>query len=128
MLTVRATASPQPRVQPAPVHWLTMSDGRAVGYQIDPELVEDFMFRAGLTRASLAIAIRSSKGYVTDILGSVNKETGVRTAPRRQPSEAIIKRLADALDVHPRALLLRAVNANSVSMVPEPASDEPVPA
>lgn len=102
--TVRGTQGAKVRPQPAPVHWLTMSDGRDVGYQIDPELVADFMLRAGITRAELARQIGSSKGYVTDIL------TG-----RRQPRENVVKAIADVLDVNPRALLLRAIAANSVS-------------
>lgn len=105
-----------------------MPDGRAVGYQIDPELVEDFMLRAGVSRADLAAAIPSSKGYISDILGAVDRVTGEKKAPRRQPSQKVLKKIADVLDVHPRALLLRALPANSVSAQPEPVSDEPVPA
>jgi transcriptional regulator with XRE-family HTH domain len=90
--------------RPAPVTWLTAVDGRTVGYQIDPELVADFMLRAGVTKAELARRMRTSQGYVTDIL------TG-----RRQPREDKVRAMADALDVHPRALLLRALTANSTS-------------
>lgn len=127
MLTVAGNAIPIPAPRVAPVHWLTLPDGRAVGYQIDPELVEDFMLRAGLSRAALATAIESSKGYVTDILGVTDKETGVREQPRRQPSEKVLKKLADVLDVHPRALILRGVSANLVQPQREPGSEQ-VPA
>lgn len=105
-----------------------MPDGRAVGYQIDPELVEDFLLRAGANRADLAVAIKSSKGYVSDILGAVDRVTGEKKAPRRQPSPKVLKQIADFLDVHPRALLLRALPANSVSAKSDPVSDEPVSA
>lgn len=88
----------------APVTWLTVSDGTVVGYQIDPELVQDFMLRAGITRAELARRVGTSKGYITDLLSG-----------RRQPREDKVRAMAEALNVHPRALLLRAVVANSVS-------------
>jgi transcriptional regulator with XRE-family HTH domain len=91
-------------VKPAPVTWLTSADGRTVGFQIDPELLQDFMLRAGITRAELARRAKTSKGYITDILKG-----------RRQPSEATVRAIADVLDVHPRALLLRAVTALSES-------------
>ncbi len=93
--------------KPAPVTWLTALDGRAVGYQIDPELLLDFMLRAGITKAELARRIGSSKGYITDIA------TG-----RRQPREDKVRAIADALDVHPRALLLRAVSAPQSAVSP----------
>lgn len=81
-----------------------MPDGTSVGYQIDPELVQDFMIRGGVTRAELARRMQSSKGYITDLLGG-----------RRQPSEEKLLAMAEALNVHPRALLLRAVAAKQVS-------------
>lgn len=86
--------------RPAPVTWLTTYDGRTVGYQIDPELVADFMLRAGVTKAELARRCNTSKGYITDILNG-----------RRQPREDKVRAMADALNVLPRALLLRAVSA-----------------
>lgn len=73
-----------------------------MGYQVDPELICDFMLRAGLTKAELARKANTSQGYLTDIL------TG-----RRQPREGTLKAIADALDVLPRALLLRVVGAHS---------------
>lgn len=94
--------------RPAPVTWLTAGDGSTVGYQIDPELVEDFMMRAGVTRAELARRIGTSKGYVTDILGG-----------RRQPREDKVRAIAEALDVLPRALLLRAVSAPQSAAMPD---------
>lgn len=97
-----------------------MPDGRDVGYQMDVEAVELFMIHAGLNRASLAEAIDSSKGYVSDILG-----TKERPQPRRTPSEVMLKKIADALNVKPRMLLLRAVVANSVSDDREPGSTVP---
>lgn len=78
-----------------------------MGYQIDPELLTDFMLRAGITRAELARRIPTSKGYITDILNG-----------RRQPREGTVRAIADVLDVHPRALLLRAITANSASLGP----------
>jgi transcriptional regulator with XRE-family HTH domain len=75
-----------------------------VGYQIDPELVADFMLRAGVTKAELARRMGTSQGYVTDILNG-----------RRQPREDKVRAMADALNVLPRALLLRVVTANSSS-------------
>jgi ribosome-binding protein aMBF1 (putative translation factor) len=94
-----ATVADMPQ-RPAPVTWLTVVDGRTVGYQIDPELLEDFMLRAGITKSQLAKKTGMSKGYITDIVQG-----------RRQPREDKVRLLADALDVHPRALLLRAVSA-----------------
>lgn len=84
--------------------WLTTPDGASIGYQIDPELVQDFMIRSGVTRAELARRMASSKGYITDLLGG-----------RRQPSEEKLLAMAEALNVHPRALLLRAITAKQVS-------------
>lgn len=86
--------------RPAPVTWLTTTDGRHVGYQIDPELLADFMLRAGITKAELARRTGTSKGYITDIIQG-----------RRQPREDKVRALAEVLNVHPRALLLRAVDA-----------------
>lgn len=77
-----------------------------MGYQVDPELIRDFMIRAGLTKAELARQAGTSQGYLTDIL------TG-----RRQPREGTLKALADALDVLPRALLLRVVGASESAPV-----------
>lgn len=93
-----------------------------MGYQIDTEAVELFMVHAGLSRAKLAEAIGSSKGYISDILG-----TG-REQPRRTPSEVMLKKMADALDVKPRMLILRAVVANSVSDERETGSTPAIPA
>lgn len=90
--------------RPAPVTWLTAADGRTVGYQIDPELLLDFMLRAGITKAELARRSGTSKGYITDIVKG-----------RRQPREDKVRAIATVLDVHPRALLLRAVTALSSS-------------
>lgn len=91
-------------LKPAPVTWLTLATGESAGYQLDPELVQDFMLRAGVTRAELARRVGTSKGYITDLLGG-----------RRQPREDKVRAIADALNVHPRALLLRAVIAKQVS-------------
>lgn len=73
-----------------------------MGYQIDPDLLADFMLRKGLTKAALAKAAGTSQGYVHDILNG-----------RRQPREGTLKAIADAVDVLPRALLLRVVGASS---------------
>lgn len=73
-----------------------------MGYQVDPDLIRDFMLRAGVTEAELARRAKTSRGYVHDIL-----------AGRRQPREGTLRALADALDVLPRALLLRVVSASS---------------
>lgn len=97
--------------RPAPVTWLTLGDGRAVGYQIDPELLADFMLRAGITKAELARRISTSKGYITDICGG-----------RRQPREDKVRAIAEVLDVHPRALLLRAVGAPQSASTPDDAA------
>lgn len=88
--------------KPAPIAWLPTESGKHMGYQIDPDLVRDFMLRAGLTEAELARRANTSRGYVHDILGG-----------RRQPRAGTLKAIADALDVLPRALLLRVVGANS---------------
>lgn len=77
-----------------------------MGYQIDPELLLDFMLRAGMTKAELARRTGLSKVYIGDIV-----------AGRRQPREDKVRLIADVLDVHPRALLLRAVSARQ-SAVP----------
>lgn len=77
-----------------------------MGYQIDPDLIRDFMLRAGLTEAELARRASTSRGYVHDILRG-----------RRQPREGTLKAIADALDVLPRALLLRVVSASSDASV-----------
>jgi lambda repressor-like predicted transcriptional regulator len=87
---------------PAPVAWLPAAEGTRMGYQVDPDLIRDFMLRKGLTKAQLAREAGTSQGYLTDIL------TG-----RRQPREGTLKALADALDVLPRALLLRVLGAHS---------------
>ena len=94
--------------QPAPLSWVRLPEGGHVGYQIDPELVRDFMLRAGVTQAMLADRLGTSRGYVHDILSG-----------RRQPREDKVKALADALDVHPRALLLRAVSAPQNAATPD---------
>lgn len=73
-----------------------------MGYQVDPDLIRDFMLRAGVSEAELARRAGTSRGYIHDILGG-----------RRQPREARLKAIADALDVLPRALLLRVVGAHS---------------
>jgi transcriptional regulator with XRE-family HTH domain len=88
------------RTRPAPVTWLTTVDGRTVGYQIDPELLADFMVRAGVTKAQLAQRSGLSKAYVTQICKGI-----------RQPREDKVRAIAEVLDVHPRALLLRAIDA-----------------
>jgi transcriptional regulator with XRE-family HTH domain len=92
--------------QPAPIAWLPPADGIRMGYQVDPELIRDFMIRKGLTKAALAREAGTSQGYLSDILNG-----------RRQPREGTLKSLADALDVLPRALLLRVVGANSDASV-----------
>lgn len=69
-----------------------------MGYQVDPDLIRDFMLRAGVSEAELARRAATSRGYVHDILNG-----------RRQPREGTLKAIADALDVLPRALLLRVV-------------------
>lgn len=94
--------------KPAPVTWLTTVDGRHVGYQIDPELLADFMLREGITKAELSRRIGSSKGYITDIVKG-----------RRQPREDKVRAIAEVLNVHPRALLLRALDAPQ-SALPQP--------
>lgn len=73
-----------------------------MGYQVDPDLIRDFMLRAGFTEAELSRRASTSRGYIHDIL------TG-----RRQPRAGTLKAIADALDVLPRALLLRVVDASS---------------
>jgi transcriptional regulator with XRE-family HTH domain len=73
-----------------------------MGYQVDPDLIRDFMLRAGISEAELARRAATSRGYVHDILSG-----------RRQPRQATLKAIADALDVLPRALLLRVVSAHS---------------
>jgi hypothetical protein len=90
-----------------------------MGYQVDVELIQDFMLRAGLNRAMLATKAGRSKGTITDILGAEPKpgeSLNVRHKPRRQPSEAVLSDIAKALDVHPRALLLRVVSGNEQAL------------
>lgn len=93
--------------------WLTAADGRAVGYQIDPDLLLDFMLKAGITRAELARRIGTSKGYITDIVKG-----------RRQPREDKVRAIAEVLDVLPRALLLRALGAPQSALAPTQRDDE----
>lgn len=73
-----------------------------MGYQVDPDLIRDFMLRLGVSEAELSRRVGTSRGYIHDILNG-----------RRQPREQRLKAIADALDVLPRALLLRVVAANS---------------
>lgn len=89
---------------PAPVAWLPPAIGQRMGYQVDPDLLRDFMLRKGMTSRALARAAGTSPGYLHDILNG-----------RRQPREGTLKALADALDVLPRALLLRVVSASSAA-------------
>jgi transcriptional regulator with XRE-family HTH domain len=77
-----------------------------MGYQVDPDLVRDFMLRAGVSEAELARRAKTSRGYIHDILSG-----------RRQPREGTLKAIADGLDVLPRALLLRVVGPSSDAAV-----------
>lgn len=79
-----------------------------MGYQIDLEILADQMLREGVTKAQLARAAGLSKQYVSDICSG-----------NRQPREDKVRAIAEALNVHPRALLLRTVSAPQSATLPD---------